>query len=69
MVRRASAGEVIRPIGNSAGVTMHQKMLEGIKLGLGDKVYLRETAEGVLVTPYDAEFAEIMALAEEGAKN
>ena len=59
---------VIRPIGNSAGVSIPKAMLERLKLAEGDKVYLRETAEGVLVTPYDADFAETMAIAEEGGK-
>ena len=59
---------VIRPIGNSAGVSIPKAMLERLHLREGDKVYLRETAEGVLVTAYDADFADTMAIAQEGAK-
>ena len=59
---------VIRPIGNSAGVSIPKAMLERLGLKGGDKVYLRETMEGVLVTPYDADFARTMAVAEEGAE-
>lgn len=59
---------VIRPIGNSAGVSIPKAMLERLNLGEGDKVYLRETVEGVLVTPYDSDFAGTMEAAREGMK-
>ena len=59
---------VIRPIGNSAGVSIPKAMLERLKLVEGDKVYLRETAEGVLVTPYDAAFSAAMDALSIGMK-
>lgn len=59
---------VIRPFGNSAGVTIPREMLETYSLAKGDAVALRETADGILVTPYDAEFAKVLELARDGAK-
>ncbi len=59
---------VIRPFGNSAGVTIPKEMLEKYSIEKGDRVELRETPDGILITAYDAEFAEVMTLAYEGAK-
>ena len=59
---------VIRPYGNSAGVTIPKEMLDKYELAKGDTVALRETPDGILITPYDADFAEVMKLAHEGAK-
>jgi putative addiction module antidote len=53
---------VIRPIGNSAGVTIPKETLEKYDLTAGDKVFLQETAEGVLITPHDPLFAEAMEI-------
>jgi len=59
---------VIRPIGNSAGVSIPKAMLERLRLKEGDKVYLRETAEGVLVTPLDEKFSRAMDALAEGMR-
>lgn len=59
---------VIRPFGNSAGVTIPKEMLEKYSFAKGDTVTLRETPDGILITAYDAEFARTMAIAQEGAK-
>jgi putative addiction module antidote len=54
---------VIRPIGNSAGVTIPKETLEKYDLSPGDKIFLQETEYGILVTPHDPAFAEAMAVA------
>ena len=59
---------VIRPFGNSAGVTLPKEMLEKYSLSKGDTVALRETEDGILITAYDADFAKTMEIAKEGAK-
>jgi putative addiction module antidote len=59
---------VIRPFGNSAGVMIPKEMLDKLDLAKGDRVALQETSDGILLTPYNAEFAEVMAIAREGAK-
>ncbi len=57
----------IRQIGNSLGATFPKDMLDRLHLGKGDKVYLVETPEGLLVTPYDPDFAAAMEAYQEGA--
>lgn len=59
---------IIRPIGNSAGVTIPKETLERYQLAKGDKVIMRETEEGILVMPYSAPFNEAMAAYHEVAK-
>ena len=58
----------IRAIGNSAGATIPKAMLERYRLTEGDRVHLVETREGILITPYDPDFADAMAIYGEGAK-
>lgn len=59
---------VIRPFGNSAGVTIPKEMLERLSLAKGDKVALRETADGILITTYDADFAATMEVVQDVSK-
>jgi putative addiction module antidote len=59
---------VIRPFGNSAGVTIPKEMLEKYSIAKGDTVALRETADGILITPYDADFAKVMEIAHDVGK-
>lgn len=56
---------VIRPFGNSAGVTIPREMLKTFGLAKGDAVSLRETPDGILITTYDAEFERVMAVARD----
>ena len=58
----------IRAIGNSAGTTIPKAMLERYRLAEGDRVHLVETKEGIRITPYDPDFADAMAIYDEGAK-
>ena len=59
---------VIRAVGNSAGVTLPRDMLDKYSMAKGDTVALRETADGILISPFDPEFAEVMELASEVSK-
>jgi len=59
---------VIRPFGNSAGVTLPKETLEKYGLDKGTRIYVRETPDGILLSPYDPSFAEAMAAYREGAK-
>ena len=43
-------------------------MLERYKLTEGDRVHLVETAEGILITPFDPAFEEGMSVYARGAK-
>jgi len=58
----------IRAIGNSAGATIPKAMLERYRIAEGDRVHLVETEHGILITPFDPDFADAMAAYEEGAK-
>jgi putative addiction module antidote len=58
----------IRPIGNSAGVTIPKDMLEHFDLEAGDRVCLQQTPDGILISAYDAAFLEAMAVARRGMK-
>jgi putative addiction module antidote len=59
---------VIRPYGNSAGVTIPKEMLDKYNLERGDRISLKETDEGILLTPYDPLFEQAMAVYRKGAK-
>ena len=56
---------VIRSIGNSAGVVLPKDMLNRLRVGKGDKLYLIETEDGYKLTPYNEEFAKQMRIAED----
>ncbi len=58
----------IRAIGNSAGTTIPRAMLDRYHMKEGDRVFLVETDQGILITPYDPSFAEAMKLYEEGSE-
>jgi putative addiction module antidote len=58
----------IRAIGNSAGATIPKAMLDRYRMTEGDQVHLIETEQGILISPYDPDFAEGMEVYEEGAK-
>ncbi|MCC6622990.1 MAG: AbrB/MazE/SpoVT family DNA-binding domain-containing protein [Deltaproteobacteria bacterium] len=55
-------------IGNSVGVILPKEVLAELKLGKGDTVFITETPDGYLVTPYDPVFAEQMAAARKVMK-
>lgn len=59
---------VIRPIGNSAGVTIPKEILERYDLAPGDKILLQETVDGILISSYDPLFEEAMAVARDIGK-
>ena len=52
-------------IGNSVGVILPKEMLARLKVQKGDSLFVTELPDGVTLRPYDAEFAEQMALARE----
>jgi len=50
----------ITQIGNSLGLVLPKELLADMKLEKGDTVFVTETPDGYLVTPYDPEFAAQM---------
>ena len=49
-----------RKVGNSLGLTLPKEAAQRLRLSEGDSVYLTETPDGFLLTPYDPEFGEQM---------
>ena len=52
-------------IGNSVGVILPKDVLARLKVGKGDKVFLTEAADGVMLTPYDPALEEQIKLGRE----
>jgi putative addiction module antidote len=50
----------LRKVGNSLGVVLPHEVLNRLRLGLGDTVFLTESPDGYRVTPYDPRFEEQM---------
>jgi len=54
----------VTTVGNSLGVVLPKELLAKLRIGKGDHLYVAELPDGVKLTPYDAEFARQMAVAE-----
>jgi putative addiction module antidote len=52
-------------IGNSVGVILPKEVLARLKVERGDRLFLTEAAEGVLLTPYDPALEEQLRLGRE----
>ncbi len=50
----------LRRVGNSTGLVLPKEMLKRFNVRDGDELFLTETQEGFLVTPYDPVFEEQM---------
>jgi putative addiction module antidote len=51
----------IRRVGNSLGTTLPKEVLQKLKVGEGDTVFVTETADGIQITAYNPEFEKAMA--------
>lgn len=51
-------------IGNSVGFTVPKEQLDRLGLAEGDTIYVSETADGLLISPYDPEFERQTKAAE-----
>ncbi len=49
---------VVRKVGNSLGITLPKAILENYHLSEGDELNLIETSEGIVLSPFNPEFAE-----------
>lgn len=54
----------ITQIGNSLGIILSPEVLEKLRVGKDDTLYLTETQDGIELQPYDADFAKQTDLAE-----
>lgn len=55
----------ITTVGNSVGVVLPKEVLQHLRVGKGDTLYVLEVPNGVQLTPYDPEFARQMDVAEQ----
>lgn len=58
----------LRRMGGSVGTTLPKDMAERLRLDAGDEVLAIETANGILLTPYDPDVEEGLAVAAEAQK-
>ena len=58
----------LRQYGGSLGTTLPKSMTDRLNLAAGDKVYVIETEQGILLTPFDPEFARVMEAEERISK-
>ena len=65
MKRKAAMISVkLTQIGNSVGVALPKAVLERLRAAKGDSLFLVETPEGFMLTPYDPDLARQMEAAE-----
>jgi putative addiction module antidote len=54
----------VSAIGNSTGVILPKDVLERLRVERGDELMVRETPDGIVLSPYDPEMARQMDVAE-----
>lgn len=64
MVRKVT----LRQMGGSVGATLPKDIADRLHVAPGDEVFVIETDNGVLLTPYDPAFEKAMAAFQRGAK-
>ena len=64
MVRR----QTLKKIGGSVATVLPKSMLDRFHLEAGDEVTVIETSDGLLVTPFDPDFAAAMTAYDRGAR-
>ena len=57
----------LRKMGGSVGATLPRDFAERLHVSAGDELFVVETDQGLLLTPYDPEFQEAMAAYERTA--
>jgi antitoxin MazE len=57
----------LRQVGGSIGATLPKDMADRLHVKAGDEVFVVETEEGILLTPYDPTFERAMAAYERTA--
>lgn len=51
-------------VGNSVGVILPREVLNALRVGLGDKIFMSEQPDGFKVSAHDPAFVEAMTAAE-----
>lgn len=50
----------LRKMGGSVGATLPKDLADRLHVREGDELFVLETQEGILLTPYDPQFAKAM---------
>jgi putative addiction module antidote len=58
----------IQRIGDSLGVVLPEEILQKLKVAEGDSVLVKETPDGIELTPYDSDLVEEMQIFAEVRK-
>lgn len=58
----------IRRSGGSLSATLPKEIAEHFHLEEGDRVFVTQTPEGILISPYDPDFAKAMKIYQRGAR-
>jgi antitoxin MazE len=59
---------ILRQMGGSVGATLPKDIADRLHVAPGDEIFMIETDNGVLLTPYDPAFEKAMAAFQRGAK-
>ena len=55
-----SAPVKVRKIGNSLGLVLTKDLTDALGVGQGDTLFAVKTPEGVMLTPFDPDFAAVL---------
>ena len=58
----------VRRVGGSVGTTLPKDMADRLRVTPGDRLLAVETEDGIILTPYDPETQEALAIAARAAK-
>lgn len=58
----------LRQAGGSVSATLPKEMVDRMQLTAGDEVFAVDTADGILITPYDETTAHALEAARAGAR-
>ena len=50
----------VRRLGNSLGIILNRDVLDALGVAEGDQLFAVRTPEGIRLTPYDPDFAEVI---------
>jgi putative addiction module antidote len=59
----------VRRIGNSLGAILPAELLQKLRVGEGDELFIIEEKEGVRLTPFDPDFGDAVSALEEGRRD